>query len=250
MENVLSLKNIIEGSNNYYIETYDKNFDVIDIVKVSCMLVQKYGGHLYLGSDPGSLGNPFGLINFVCIYFQNGFVLKYNANDRIFENGVSYFQSILNFRERKANSSNNKKQLFTNFGKKHDYVFFELYNIDYKIGKEEEEFYWYNVNSKIAKAPCCFHSLSLSTLESYAEYISNLNPKEFKLLRKPRENWGVMKDSKNIFMLSSLNRKNRNKSYNSVSAQNLSVSTNSSIEGKSCIGSDLLFNLNEEVIYY
>lgn len=201
MENLLSLEQFLEGKKKYYIETYGTAFDIIDIIKLSSKLVQKYGGHIYLGSDPGNLDNPFGLIGNVSIHFPNGFVLCFNGCNRQYHKGKQYFQSILYFRQKRI-KNDTKKEVITEFFNKQDYTYFELHNIDYTIGKEEEEFYWYNVTSEIAKAPCGFHLLTLSTLESYCEYIAGLNPKNFRLSRAPLQVWGSLSDKKIRFPLS------------------------------------------------
>lgn len=254
MKNLLSLKEILEGiknSNSYYIQTYDTNFDIVDIIKKSCMLIQKYGGYLYLGSDPGNLGNPFGLIPNMNIYFSNGFVLHFDGHHRIFENGISYFESILYFRKRKQHV-NSSQSIITRYFEKRSFVYFELSNIDYEVEKKEEEFYWYNVNSEIAEAPCSFHALTLSTLESYAEYVASLNVQDFKLSRMPGANWGILTDrKKRKFSFSVLSSDSKSKSKKSI---NRSVNTIKNQSSNLCIDSkihnesDIFFNLEQKTL--
>lgn len=202
MENLLLLGQFLEGKKKYYIETYGTAFDIIDVIKLSSKLVQKYGGHIYLGSDPGNCDNPFGLINNVNIHFSNGFVLCFNGCNRQCHEDKQYFESTLYFKQKRIKNNSRKKEVITEFFKESDYTFFELHNIDYTVGKEEEEFYWYNVSSQKAKAPCGFHLLTLSTLESYCEYVSKLNPNDFKLSRAPFQVWGNLSDKKVRFPLS------------------------------------------------
>lgn len=264
MKNLLSLKEILEGtkkSNSYYIQTYDSNFDIVDIIRKSCMLVQKYGGHLYLGSDPGNLGNPFGLIPDMNIYFSNGFVLHFDGHHRLFENGISHFESILYFRKRKQ-TTNNTQNITTRYFEKRPFAYFELSNVDYEVGKEEEEFYWYNVNSEIAKAPCSFHALTLDTLESYAEYVASLNAEDFKLSRIPGNTWGTLTDrKKRIFSFALLNSNRKSKSIESMQASDNNIEkqgssldidskthTNLCLESKIRTESDIFFNLDKKTL--
>lgn len=195
MKNFLSLKEILEGKkggDEYYIQTYSLAHDIVDIIKISCKLIQKHGGHIYLGSDPGYIGDPFGLISKINIHFSNGFVLclhPYSRTKNI------YFESFLYFRKKKVEDYQ-EKNIITEYGKKRDYVFFQVSNIDYDEDKIEEVFYWYGVNSEIAKAPYGAHLLKVSTLESYAEYLASLDINDFKVSRKPYENYGLLTDKR------------------------------------------------------
>lgn len=242
MENLLALEKFLKTTKKYYIQTYDFSPDLIDVIKLSVKLVKQYGGHIYLGSDPGNLCNPFGLISKISIHFPNGFVLCYDGYHRY--KGKVQFESILYFREKRI-KNDTEKSVTTEFFHKQDYTYFELSNVDYTIGKEYEEFYWYNVASEIAQAPCGFHLLTLSTLESYAEYIANLNPKDFKLSRAPLQTWGSLSDKKIRFplLLASIKKGHKKSDKNSE----ISMETKDSIQ---CIETSSIKELEKTSTYH